>query len=152
MFSHLQESRPPSHVTVSWNDKRHHSWHPPLPSSSSFMCWPWCHMEWDIPRVTWGQLSCPCPLSQLLVHPQPTRWWVGWDAEKALMLCKHCSATVRTSLCYQHCLSSNPKLCPYQLLGKKKTINSTPAQPAQFSSFTESGFSIKIILNWSCSI
>ena len=33
VFSHLQESRAPSRITVTWGDKCHHSEHPPLPSS-----------------------------------------------------------------------------------------------------------------------
>jgi len=29
--------------------------------------------------------------------------------EKALMLCKHCSATAKTLVCYQHCSSHKSK-------------------------------------------
>jgi len=39
VFSQLQESRAPSHITVTWEDKCHHSKCPPLASvSPSFIC------------------------------------------------------------------------------------------------------------------
>lgn len=45
-------------------------------------------------------VSCPfCVLSQLLVHPRPTHWWVEWEAEKAMTLYKDCWATTKPSLC-----------------------------------------------------
>ena len=41
-------------------------------------------MVWGIPLVSWG-VSCPvCALSQLLVHPQPTRR-EGPEAVQALL-------------------------------------------------------------------
>jgi len=39
VFRHLQESRAPPHVTVTWEDKCHNSEYPPLPPSSPrFYC------------------------------------------------------------------------------------------------------------------
>ena len=100
----------------------------PPSSSPSFICWAWHHMVWNIPLVSWGQLSQLCPLPKLLVHPQPAHWWGGVRAEKALALCKHCSAITKTSLCYQHCFSTTPKHSP--ILATMKKINSIPAKPA----------------------
>jgi len=37
VFSHLQQSRAPSHATVTWEDKCHHSEHPCLRSFPSFL-------------------------------------------------------------------------------------------------------------------
>jgi len=75
VFSHLQESRAPSHIMVPWEDKRLHS---ECPSffllSSGLCCWTWHHMVWNISLVNCA--SCPtCVPSQLLVHPQPSHCW-----------------------------------------------------------------------------
>jgi len=48
-----------------------------------------------------GQLSWLCP-SQPLVHPSLPAVGAERGTEKALMLCKQCSASAKTSLCYQH--------------------------------------------------
>jgi len=70
VFSHFQESKVPSHVTVTREDKRHHSKCPSLPSSSpSLHCWPWCHTLWDIPLVSCCQLSQLCPLPTSYAPP-----------------------------------------------------------------------------------
>lgn len=49
MFSHPQESRAPSQVVVTWEDKCHDSQYPHfLPSSPSSICWA-CHvMAWNV--------------------------------------------------------------------------------------------------------
>ena len=108
-FSRLQESRAPSCITVTWEDKHHHSKRPPfllLPSAF--------YAEHDV--IGYGislwsvGLSCPsCVPSQLFLHAQSTHWWVGVTAEKALTLCKHCSAIMKTSLNYQHCFRHKSK-------------------------------------------
>ena len=38
---------------------------------------------------------------------------VGWEAEKALTLCKHCWAITKTSLCYQRCFQHRSKTYPH---------------------------------------
>ena len=77
VFSHLQESRAPPHVTVTWEDKRHHSERPPFLLLPAALC-----AEHDViwPGISLGsvRVSCPgCVPSQLLVSPQPPRWWGG---------------------------------------------------------------------------
>ena len=57
---------------------------------------------WSIPLVSLCQLSWLCPPSSLLTP----RLFAGegkaeWEKEKALMLCKHCSAIAKTLMCYQ---------------------------------------------------
>lgn len=57
VFSHLQQSRVPSHMTVTWENKCHHSKHPPLPPPSPyFIDWAWCQMVWNVP---FDQLGSP---------------------------------------------------------------------------------------------
>ena len=50
----------------------------------------------------------------LLHTPQSVHW--GKQIEKALMLCKHCSAKARTLVCYQYCFGQKSKTAPYELL------------------------------------
>lgn len=49
--------------------------------------------------------SCAPPVFSLL----------GWDEEqeKVLILCKHCSAIMKTAMCYQHLPAQNQNLAPY---------------------------------------
>ena len=59
-------------------------------------------------------VSCPSRVpSQLLVHPQPTRWWGGVRRDKALTLCQHCSAGTKTSLGSQHSFQHKSKTQPH---------------------------------------
>jgi len=104
MFNHFQERRTPSHRPITWEDKHHNSEHSPLsPSSPSFHCWAQWPMVWHNDLWSIG-VSCPiCVPSSLLVHSSLLTGRVGWKAEKALALCKHCSATTQTLVCYQHC-------------------------------------------------
>lgn len=96
----------------------------PPPSPPDFICWPWCHMIWDIPAVIWDQLSWLCSFPN--PWALPIFWLVGWGAEKALTLCKCCSAVAKTSLYYYHHFSTNPKYSPIPAIMKK--MNSTPGQ------------------------
>jgi len=85
VFSHLQESRAPSRVTVTWENKLRNSKCPnvpPAPSfSPSFICWAWHHMVWNIPSVRWA--SCPgCTPSQLLMHSPPSHWQASMTSWK----------------------------------------------------------------------
>ena len=103
MFSHLQESRALSQVTVTWEDKRLHSECPPFPSFPGFIflnktlygmeylfgqLWP------AVPPVSPPNFLCTCSLAA---------GGAAWKTEKASMLCKHCSAISKISLFYQHC-------------------------------------------------
>lgn len=106
MFSHPQESRASSHVTVTWEDRRRNS-HCPLPTFL-FFCPPACMAEHDVlvsgisvALVSWGQLSQPCPLPASC-QPQPTRWRGGVRNRETLTLCKRCSATAKPRVCYRH--------------------------------------------------
>lgn len=58
---------------------------------------------WNNPMVNWSQMSWLCALPNS--HPPG----MVWEAEKSLMLCKHCSEIVKTLVCYHHCSSTNPK-------------------------------------------
>ena len=81
LFSHRQESRAPACLMVTWEDKCHHSKRPCVLSSFlSFTCWTWHHMVWNIPLVSWGQLSQLCPLPALCA----TCWWGGGRSRKGL--------------------------------------------------------------------
>lgn len=83
----------------------------PIPSSSlTFIYWAWHHLVCNIPWIIWGQLSWLCP-SQFLVHPQPPVREVR-EAEKALMGCKHCSAT-KIPLYYQCCFQHTSQILPH---------------------------------------
>lgn len=64
--------------------------------SRSFIHWAWCHMVWDIPVVSYGQLSHLCPL--LAFCAPPAFSGMMWAAEKALTLCEKSSAITITSL------------------------------------------------------
>ena len=90
MFIHLQESRAPSRVTVTWGEKRHDSEHPP------FLLPPALYAEHVVIRCgipLWSHgVSCPgCVPSRLLVAPQPSLCWgrvrsrKGLDAGQALL-------------------------------------------------------------------
>lgn len=65
-----------------------------LETHPQFYCWAWHSMVWDISSACWGQLSWPCPLTPL-VPPQwgTPRPGAQREEQKALALCKHCSAT-----------------------------------------------------------
>lgn len=72
------ESIDPSSIRATWEDKCHHFEHPLPPFfSHRLMCRAWLHMVWDIPAVTWGQLSCLCPFT-----PWDPRWWGGVRGRK----------------------------------------------------------------------
>ena len=61
--SHFMESRASAQVTVAWEDKyRKHEHHQFLPLSLIFYYWAWQHVLWDIPLLSWGQLSQLFPL------------------------------------------------------------------------------------------
>lgn len=110
VFSHPQESRAPSQVTVTGADKHHPSKHSPLPSPSlGSICWakhPWSGISlWS----SWGQLS---PHNSLCTPCLLTDVTVG-ETEKALTQFSCCWAEVTQSLCYQQCFQHKFKTQPH---------------------------------------
>ena len=129
---HLQESRAPRWITVTWEDKCHHSEHPPLPFySPSFTCWAWCHMVWDIPLVSWGQLS------QLYFLPYscapPAYSLVSWyEKQKRPWLCGSTAQQYRKHPCVINIVfSTNPEHS--LLLAAMNKTNSILAKTSTFS-------------------
>lgn len=84
---------------VSLEDQCHNSKHLTLsPSSPS---WAWCHMVWNIPLISWGQL---CQLWSLPTSCTPSACCllVGWcEEQKRPWLFKCCSLVSKISLGYQ---------------------------------------------------
>ena len=97
-------------VMVVWEDKCHYYKCPCiLFLSFRFHCWTWHRKVWNVPLVSWGQLSWLCPIPTL-AHLQPTGLWgKEWFGQKALMLCRNCSAIAKTLVCYHHCSSHKCK-------------------------------------------
>lgn len=93
------------------NFGHHNSKCPPfLLLPPAFYCWAQCHMIWNIPLVSWNRLShLFLPLSGLLYTLSILAVGTAWEAEKALVLCKHCSAISKASVCCQHLFSSQSK-------------------------------------------
>ena len=80
-------------VMVTWEDKRHQLWM----SLPSFF-FPQLYAEHDV--IWYGislwsvGVSCPSSVpSQLLVPPQPARWWGGVRGRRRPWLCVSCSAS-----------------------------------------------------------
>jgi len=112
-FSHPQDSRAPSHITVTWEDKHH----PVTPNLPPFLLLsPALHAKHNViwhgisPSVSWGQLSRLCSPRNTLCTPSLLTSGAGREAAKTLTLCKHCSALTKTSRCYQHCFQDKPKI------------------------------------------
>jgi len=98
-LSHLQESRAPSRIKVTWDDRCCNSEHPTLPpqllllsTASYVMGSPFGQLGSAVPAV-----SPPSPLCT----PDLLAGGAAGEAEKTLTLCEHCSATAKTLLCYQ---------------------------------------------------
>lgn len=102
--------------------KCHHSKHP---SHSSFFPhvagWAWCHIVWNVPLVSQGQLS-HCDPSQMPVHPSFSSL-VEWGRSRKYLNSK-CWAAIaaQTSLCYLHFFQHKSKCAPMPVTVKK--INS----------------------------
>ena len=63
----------------------------------------------NILLVSWGQLSQLCPRPNFLRILSLLFGGVMWETEQALNLCKYCSTTKKTSLCYQRCFQQESK-------------------------------------------
>jgi len=123
VVSHLQESRTPSHVKVTWEEKHYRSERPP------FFCFlPFYILGSPVPAV-----SPPSPLCT----PSLLTGRVSREAEKALMLCEHCSAVTKIFLSYQRCFQHKPKR--NYILATVKKINSKPkpARPPSLPIFND---------------
>lgn len=136
IFSHLQESRAQSHINSDLGRQI-----PYFPTSSSllFPFFPlyslyttWCHSVWNIPLVTWGQLSQPCLLQTpcaSLAH-----LLVGWGNRQERSW--HCVST--SVQCQKHpcdinaVFSTNPNHSP--LLVTMMKIKPIPAKSITSSS------------------
>lgn len=63
----------------------------------------------EYPSDQLGSAIRAVSLLYLLFTPILLAGGAEWEKESALTLCEHCSATAKTSVCYQHCLVANPK-------------------------------------------
>lgn len=106
VLSHLQQSRAPSHTTVTQEDKM-----PWLQTSLPLFLFIHFYMLSMLSNGVghpFGQLGSAglavSPPTQI-VSPCSPHWWCGWGAEKALAQCEHCSAVVKPSLLPTLCLA-----------------------------------------------
>ena len=83
-------------------------------------------MVWNIPLVSWGQLSQLCPLTTSCAPPAPC-WRGGVRSRKGLVLCVSTTQQQLKHPCIINTVSStNPKHSPIPATMKK--INSIPAK------------------------
>ena len=102
--SHLQESRAPSRVTPSLRTCP--------PPSSFFLQLLFLSMTSYGVKYPFGQLGSAVPAvspPSFPCTPSLLTGGVEWEAERALTLCKHCSAITKPSLCYQQCFQHKSK-------------------------------------------
>ena len=128
VFSHLQESRAPSWVNGDLGGQMPSLQTSPLPPSSpSFILLSIVLYGTEYPFGQLGSAVPAVPPPSSLSSPSLLTGGVGWEAEKALTLCKHGSAVTKTSPCYQYCSQhkSNAQLLWSYLLWRKLT----PPQP-----------------------
>ena len=106
LFSHLQEitcNRVLGRQMPSLQMSSPSFFFPPLYTLSMTSCgteYPCGHLGSAVPAV-------PPPHS--FCTPSLLTGGVGWEAEQALTLCKHCSAATKSSLYYQHCFQHKSK-------------------------------------------
>lgn len=80
-------------------------------------------------RHPFGQLeSAVLPVSPPSFQCNPSLFTGGkeWNVEKALMLCKHCSAATAICLCYQNCFQHKSKLQPHTSYWEENYLNLHP--------------------------
>lgn len=117
VFSHLQRSRAPSHICVTWKHKWCHSIHAPR------SLYPEHDATWSGISLCSVCVTCPGSVpSQPPMHPQIPCHHGVQKAEKALALCELCSAVTETSLHYQPCVQYKSKTAPHQPLSRKLTL------------------------------
>lgn len=83
-----------------------------------------------------------CPLPAYCTLPSLFTRGAERETEKALTLCKHCSATPKIWACYQHCFSHKPKHSPIAAAMKK-----TNSIPVRLSTETHTSTSTKKFLS-----
>lgn len=126
-----QENRAPLHVTLTLILILTISWEGKCCSFEQCPCFlpflPALHAEHvAIWYGTSAGVSCPrCVASQLLVHQSLPPCEVGWEAEKALVLCKNCSAIVKTSLGFQYGFQHKSKAQPHTSYCEKTYLSQT---------------------------
>lgn len=91
--SYYLESRASACITVTWEDKQ--TKHECTPFLLLSLSWAWCYMIWNTTFISLGQLSWLCPFPTSF---PPIAYWPWGRGEKALTLCKQCSATAKTLL------------------------------------------------------
>jgi len=100
MSGQFPRSRASACITVAWDDKNHkHECPPILPPFHGLL------LLNILTFISWGQFSP----SNLLLTPSLLIAGEGCGREKAFTLWKYCSATLKTSVLYQHCFSHKCK-------------------------------------------
>lgn len=113
MFSLLQESQAPLCVTVTWEDKCHHS-----------CCHLFLQFDCDSDAICYSishwLVVLSCIFSQLLVQPQALLTVKAvQEAEKTLTLCKSSSASTKYPCVISMVSSTNPKYSPLPTAARK---------------------------------
>lgn len=125
IFSQFLESRAPEHIIVVWEDKHNDHEHLPCPNPFPELLL-LSTMSYNMEYLFGSALMAVCPL--LTSSPA---WMYSLGArkgterekiEKAVTLCKYCSAIARTCVIYQQCFST--------LRTPMKKVNSIPARPS----------------------
>jgi len=128
VFSHFQESRAPPHIAVTWEDKKNIT--PKVPPFFFPQGLLLCMMSYGTGHP-FGQLgSAVLPVSppSHLCTPSLLAGGVVQGVEKALTVCKHCSAATKDPCVINIVFSTNSKHS--LILATMNKINSTqPKQP-----------------------
>lgn len=127
MFSHFQESRIPSHLMVTWDNKHHHFklspffLPPPTLSTDHHALWSGISL-WSL------SVTCPGCIFSQQCSPNSLTSMAVQKPEQALVLCKPFSAVTKTALYYQPRVQIQ-NTAPYQSLWRKLTL--CQPKPAQ---------------------
>lgn len=130
VFSHSQESRTPPHIMVPWEDKHCLYKHSPVFSFTQLFILNTSthHKVWNVPLVTWGQLSQLFPLPTPCAPP--ARSLVGWcERLERPWLCvtkRPAQQWLRLSCLPNMASRINPKHSPISATRRK--IKSYPSQ------------------------
>jgi len=103
-----QESRAPSGIAVTWEDKCPHS-KCPLLLSPAFIA---KHdvIRSGIPLWSVGSVVLVVSSPNFLCTPSLLTGGAEWETETTMTLCKHCSAVTKTFLRYQRCFRHKSKV------------------------------------------
>lgn len=112
VFSHPQERRAPSHITLTWEHKCHN----PEYVKCDAIC----------SRLSLESAALALSPPKFLCTPNLLPGCVGWGAEKAFTLRNHCLTITKTSLCYLQCCQRKPKI--YHMFATAEKIYSTPTK------------------------